>query len=285
MTVLAFLPPRLLRHVQFILKERPALVAKSWDDLEALIEAHPVSVAVIDPSADGVRDTVRFEQVMADYPSIPLVAYVAMSAESFRSVSELSQRGLKHVVLHAQDDSAERFLALLNRVAASPLTSRFCDALQPELTRLPIPIAKAVENLFAEPHRYGGARDIAMTAKVPIIRLYRSFQSADLASPKKVLVAAKLLRAYSYLSDPGHSVRAISKKLGYRHPRIFADHAFEVFQLNPSRLRSHVTEAQVVSGLLVWIRSSSDDGEDSEPEQPRQGRRKRIRAQRHSSSH
>jgi AraC-like DNA-binding protein len=253
-SVLAFLPPRLLRHLQFILpRDRPALVAKSWDDLEGLIEAHPISVAVVDPSADGVRDTVRFEQIMADYPSVPIVGYVALSAQAFRAVSELSQRGLKHVVLHTQDDSAERFLALLSRVQASPLTSRFVAELRPRLNQMPIPIVKAVEHMFAEPHRYSGARDIAISAKVPIIRLYRSFQAAELASPKKVLVAAKLLRAYSYLSDPGHSVRGISKKLGYRHPRIFADHTFEVFGLNPSRLRSHVSEAEVISGLLSWI--------------------------------
>jgi AraC-like DNA-binding protein len=252
-SVVAFLPPRLLRHLQFILpRDRPPLVAKSWDDLERLIEVHPVSVVVIDPSADGVRETARFEQIIADYPSLPLVAYVTLTGESFRAVTELSQRGLKDVVLHTQDDSAERFLTLLNRVQASPLTARFVTALRPQLNQLPIPVAKAVESLFAEPHRYSGARDIAMTANVPIIRLYRSFHYAELASPKKVLVAAKLLRAYGYLSDPGHSIRGISKKLGYRHPRIFADHTFEVFGLNPSRLRSHMTEAQAISGLLGW---------------------------------
>jgi AraC-like DNA-binding protein len=283
-SVLALLPPRLLRHLQFILpRDRPPLVAKSWDDLELLIDCHPVSVAVIDPSADGVREISRFEQIMADYPSLPLVAYVSLNSESFRAVTELSQRGLKHAVLHTQDDAAERFLALLNRLQVSPLTSRFVTALRPQLNQLPIPVATAVENMFAEPHRYSGARDIAMTAKVPVIRLYRSFHSADLASPKRVLVAAKLLRAYGYLSDPGHSVRGIAKKLGYRHPRIFAEHTFEVFGLNPSRLRSHVTEAQAISGLLNWIGAIAETESPLEmrkiPRRKDQRRRKKRRSQ------
>jgi len=99
---------------------------------------------------------------------------------------------------------------------------------------------------------YLSAHHLAVTSKVPISRLYRAFQSVDLASPKRVLVAAKLLRGYTYLRDPGNSVQGVSLKLGYRKSRIFADQAHEVFGLNPSRLTAYITEDSAVTRLLEW---------------------------------
>lgn len=254
MSVVALLQPRLLRHLQFVLgRDRHLLVAHSWDELEEMIGIHPVSVAIVDPMAEGARDKVRFARILAAYPSLPMLAYVVLDPAAFRAVTELSRLGLEHVVLHAHDDSAERLLATIDRVSASPLTGRVLQALRPWLSQLPIQLTKAVEDLFAEPHRYQSAKDIAVSAKVPTVRLYRSFNAADLASPKKLLVAAKLLRGYGYLADSGHSVRGISKKLGYRRPRIFADHSCQVFGFNPSRVRLHVSEDDAIARLLAWI--------------------------------
>jgi methylphosphotriester-DNA--protein-cysteine methyltransferase len=107
--------------------------------------------------------------------------------------------------------------------------------------------------MFAEPHRYPNAQDMATNANVTIVRLYRAFAAADFAAPKKMVVAAKLLRAYTHLSDPGQSVGGASTKLSYRNPRIFAEHTNEVFGVNPSRLRARVTEDQLVDTLLAFV--------------------------------
>ncbi len=192
------------------------------------------------------------ERILAAYPSLPIIAYVPLTAAAFRAVAQLSKLGLEHVILYSHDDSAERMISTIDRVRSSPLTERFMEALRPRLNRLPVSIGKAVREMFAEPHRYPNAQDIAMSANVSIVRLYRSFQYADLAPPKKMVVAAKLLRAYSHLRDPGQSVGGVSSKLAYRNPRIFAEHTNEVFGLNPSRVRAYLTEDEVVSKLLRW---------------------------------
>lgn len=254
MTVATFLSPRLLRHVQFILgREHPPLVAESWDKLEELVRLQPVSVAIIDPSVDEVASTEKIGELLADYPSIPVIAYVTVTAPAFRAVAELSRAGLKHVILYSFDDSPERFLAVLDTVRASPLTVQLLAAFRPSLNKLPVSLMRTVEDMFAEPHRYTSAPDIATGAKIPLARLYRAFRAAGVASPKKLLVAAKLLRAYSYLADPGQSVRSVSIKLGYRHTRILVDHMFEVFGFTPSRVRDHMTEDQVVARLVIWM--------------------------------
>lgn len=218
-----------------------------------MLQIHPVTVALIDPSADGASRTMEFERVKSAYPSLPIIAYVPLTPSAFRAVAQLSKLGLDQVILYSHDDSAERMVATIDKVRSSPLTERFVGELRPNLDKLPLPISKIVEEMFAEPHRYPNAQDLATGANVSIVRLYRAFQSADLAAPKKMVVAAKLLRAYSHLLDPGQSVGGVSTKLAYRNPRIFAEHTNEVFGLNPSKVRSGMTEDQVVNRLLIWV--------------------------------
>lgn len=251
--LLALLPPPLLRHLQYVIAQQErVVVAKTWADLEQLLHVHPVTVALIDPSADGASRTVEFERIRADYPSLPIVAYVPLTPSAFRAVTHLSKLGLEHVILYSHDDSADRMITTIDKVRANPLTERFIDSLRPKLDRLPLAISRVVVEMFEEPHRYPNAQDIATGANVTIVRLYRAFQSADLAAPKKVVVAAKLLRAYAHLSDPGQSVAGASKKLAYRSPRIFAEHTHEVFGVNPSKLRSMFTDDLVMEKLLHW---------------------------------
>ena len=229
------------------------MVATSWEHLAELLQAQPASIAIIDPTADGARNTVEFEQLVSAHPSLQVMAYMPLTPAAFRAVASLSKVGLGHAMLYSHDDSPERLLAHIDRLRASPLTDRILAELRPSLSRLPLALTRAVEEMFEDPDRYLNAREIAVNAKVTLARLYRSFHAVDLASPKKLLIAAKLVRAYTYLGDPGQSVRSVSRKLGYRQPRILADHTFEVFGLNPSRLRTHVSETDLVARLVAWL--------------------------------
>lgn len=256
--LIALLPPRLLRHAEFVIgAEERLLVANTWAELEKMLNVHPVSVALIDPSADGASKTLEFERIRAAFPSLPIIAYVPLTPSAFRAIAQLSKLGLEHVILYSHDDSAERMMATIDKVRANPLTERFIDALRPRLDKLPLAMSKVVAEMFAEPHRYPNAQDMATNANVSIVRMYRAFQSADLAAPKKLVVAAKLLRAYTHLSDPGQSVGGASMKLAYRNPRIFAEHTNEVLGVTPSRMRTHLTEDRLVETLLAWVGKES----------------------------
>jgi AraC-like DNA-binding protein len=252
--LIALLPPRLLRHLEFVVGRSEALLkARTWAELEAMLQVEPVSVALIDPSADGASKTVEFQRITAAYPSLPILAYVPLTPAAFKAVAQLSAVGLEHVILYSHDDSADRLISTIDKVRSSPLTDRFLAALEPALAELPLSIAKAVEELFAEPHRYPNAQDIAASANVSLVRLYRAFQSAGFAAPRKVVIAARLLRAYRHLTDPGQSVGGVASKLAYRSPRIFAEHTHEVFGMNPSRLATFLTEDQAVDALLASV--------------------------------
>ena len=254
MTVLAYLPTRLLQQLRFVLgNERAPLIANTWGELEPLLQVNPVSVAVIDPSELPSGKATQLEQLMATYPSLPVIAYVPLTPLAFKTITQLAQTGMRHVVLYSIDDEATRFLALIAQVQTNPLTARLINALGPRLARLPLSLTKSVETLFAEPHLFPNAQDIGTMSTIPLVRVHRVLREAGLATPKKLFIAAKLLKAYSYLGDPGHSVQAVAKKLGYRHRRILSDHSHELFNLNPSRLHAYMTEDEVLHRILTFV--------------------------------
>lgn len=229
-------------------------MVESWERVWEVLASEPVTVAVIDPSAENARNAIEYQRIHAAFPSIPIVAYVPLTSGAFRAVAELSRLGLEHVILYSHDDSSEHLLRKIDQVRMSPVAARMVGELRPSLDCLPVALAAVIEEMFNEPHRYPGVLDMAARAKITVAKLYRSCEAAALASPKRLLTAARLLRAHSYLADPGHTVRTISIMVGFGHPRVFAAHASEAFGVNPSRLRSHVSEAQAVNRLLIWCK-------------------------------
>ena len=104
-----------------------------------------------------------------------------------------------------------------------------------------------------------GALDLGMEAGVAIVSVYRNLDAAQLGSPKRLLVAAKVLRGFGYLRDPGYSVLDVSVKLGYKTARIFSDHWVSVFGITPARVRTRLTDAAAIESVLRWLGAGDDD--------------------------
>lgn len=254
MSVLTFLPDRLFAHARYALSTEPELVAAhSWVEVDALIRRETVTAVIVDPAADGVMNIEEVAGILTRFPSMPLLLYVPLNAASFMAVSQLSRRGLEHVLLYRLDDAVGHFRDTLERARSNPLTRELLTELAPRLSGLPIQLIQAVTEMFERPHRFDSALDLALSAGISNGRLYRCFESAGLVSPKKMLTAAKLVRGYAYLGDPGYTVRDVALKLGYRYPRIFTEHAVDVFGVTPSRLRSHLSASDAVSRVLQWL--------------------------------
>src|SRR5436190_14560676 len=258
-SVAAFLPARLLTHVKHVFADEPELlIASSWQELESFIRRKPVSVVVLDPAADGIMNVGAVASLLKRYPSPPLIAYVTLHAPQFNAVAQLGRLGLKEVVLHRFDDAPEGFRERVARVEGNALTHDVIEALRDRLGQLPRQLAVTVENLFEQPHRYTSALDIAMEAGVAIVSVYRNLDTAELGSPKRLLVAAKVLRGFGYLRDPGYSVLDVSIKLGYKTARIFSQHWVSVFGLTPARVRTRLTDEAAIGSVLRWLRASDD---------------------------
>jgi AraC-like DNA-binding protein len=259
LSVAAFLPPRLLTHVRHVFAEDPELlVAESWEELESFIRRKPVSAVILDPSADGNLNVGAVAGLLKRYPSLPLIAYVTLHAPTFKAIAQLGKLGLEDVVLHRFDDAPERFRERVEQVEGNSLTHRLLEELKGDLRQLPRLLFVTVENLFEQPHRYSSALDLTMEG-IAIVSVYRNLDAAGLGSPKRLLVAAKVLRGYGYLRDPGYSVLDVSIKLGYKTARIFSHHWVAVFGQTPARVRNRLSEDEAIASVLRWIRAGDDD--------------------------
>jgi AraC-like DNA-binding protein len=286
MSVAAFLPARLLAHVKHVFAEEPELlIADSWQELESFIRRKPVTVAILDPAADGIMNVGAVAGLLKRYPSLPLIAYVTLHAPQFSAVAQLGRLGLKEVVLHRFDDEPEGFKERVERLEGNALTHDVIDALRSRLSQIPRQLSVTIENLFDQPHRYTSAFDLAMEAGVAIVSVYRNLDAARLGSPKRLLIAAKVLRGFGYLRDPGYSVLDVSIKLGYKTARIFSQHWVSVFAETPARVRTRLTDEAAIGSVLEWLRAGDDESLEDDPGHPPgpNGSRRRRRRRRERS--
>ncbi len=258
LSVAAFLPPRLLTHLKHVFADEPELlVASSWQELEAFIRRKPVSVVILDPSADGTLNVGAVAGLLKRYPSLPLIGYVTLHAPAFKAIAQLGRLGLEDVVLHRFDDAPDRFLERIEQVQGNSLTHRVIEELHDSLRQLPRQLYATIENMFDQPHRYASALDLAGDG-IAIVGIYRNLDTAGLGSPKRLLIAAKVLRGFGYLRDPGYSVLDVSIKLGYKTARIFSHHWVSVFGVTPARVRRRLSDEAAVEHVLRWIRAGDD---------------------------
>jgi len=254
LSLAVFLPTQLLTHVRYVFAKEPEFfAATSWGDLEEIIRREPVTTVIVDPAADGVVDVDAVAGILQRFPSLPVVGYVMLSPSAFGAIAQLSRRGLTHVVLHRFGDSRERLEQIVSIVRANPPSQKIMSLLSPVLKHVPLSLARAVSDMFERPHRYSTVLELASTARMPSMSVYRHLESAQIGSPKKLLIAARLSRGLMYLKDPGYSVREVASKLGYRHARIFTSHVVDVFEMTPSRLRSRVADDDALALLIRWL--------------------------------
>ena len=248
--VVALVSPVLLTQLRVALGHPHRLVvAGDWSELERLVRRTAVDVVVLDPCADGssggVAEVLGF---LSRHPSVPVVTYVTLTPASLRAVVELARHGLQRVVLHRFDDAPARFRELLSP-PGDVLTEELLTALAPSLRRLPPALDGAVKRMFRRPDLVWTAQDLAAAAGMPRRTLYRQLEAAGFASPRRLVQAARLLRAYVYLRDPGNLVEDVVVKLRYGSSHAFVRHTREACGLTPSALRREVEGAEFVALL------------------------------------
>jgi AraC-type DNA-binding domain-containing proteins len=252
-----FLPRRLQLQAQLALRNSAEIFqARSADDLEALIKKRPLRAVILDPGLEALGENDFVVRLFSRYPSLPVIAYSTVDAASFSAVARLSRHGLEHVMLHRHDDSPEGFKMMLDIITADPLVRRVMDSLRLHLDELPLALSIAVGELFEDPHRFQNAQHINESTGYSTIQMYQSFATAGLASPKTFLIAARTLRAFSYLRDRGYSVMDVADKLGYRQPRILAEHSMKVFGVTLAKARRRMSMEQAIARVLKFVRSA-----------------------------
>jgi AraC-like DNA-binding protein len=260
--VATLLSPPLLSQLRIALgPQHRVLSATEWPELNAEIRRNPVDVVVVDPSAGGPLAVAQVIGLRSRYPSLPVVLYLVLSPATLRAVVELAKYGIHQVVLHRFDDEASRLRELLVRQSGDALTERLLDLIAGPLAQLQVSLAGEIRQMFRAPHGYVSAQDLASAAGLPRRTMYRQLLAAGFSSPRLLVQAARMLRAYLYLNDPGNLVEDVVAKMRYGSSRIFVRHARETSGLNPSALRQRVGGDEFIARLAARLVPVASTGE------------------------
>lgn len=273
--VLARLSPPLLSQLRAALRHEHSLaVADDWRVLTRAVRRQPVDVAVVDPRADGVLRTGELRALLLMHPSLPVLMYSSLSAETVHVTAELAPLGLQHVVLRTFDDDALRLRELLERMVVYGVADELLMRLSSRLAEGPVVLGRAVERLFREPQHFGSVNDLAAAADLTRRSLDRWLERQGVASARVLIAVARLARAYHYLRDPGYMAEDVARKMGYASPRLFASQTREATGLNPSVLRQELSQdifTERLAALLFGERP--ENGHDVRSGKAHTGRR------------
>lgn len=255
MDVLAYLPRQLLSHLKIALGPHHTLItAGRWEELRATVLERAADVLVVDPLVDGTARVDVIEEIHRQFPSLPFVIYTTLSGQSMRALHHLGRIGLEHIVLNRFDDELRRFRELLERVPAQALGDRMLRSLEPELSRLSVPMVRAIEMLFRAPSRFRNTQDLSAAAGTILRTLYRQLDVAGIPSPRRLVVAARLLRAYALLRDPGRQIKDVAARVGYHSQYQLTQHMRTLTGCTPRTVRAYIEPEQFVWLLAEGIR-------------------------------
>ena len=248
MDVAAFLSSQLLTHLRVVLGRGHRLhPAEGWAELTKVLREEVVDLLVADPAADGHVQVGELQQLIREFPSVPVVVYTALSPATMKAVVQLAKVGVEHVVLNRFDDEPRRFRDLLEGVPGHALADQMLRQLAGPLAGLPISVSRAVEQLFRSPGRFRSTDDLAAAAGMNKRTLYRNLEPVGFFSPRLLVVAARLLRVYAHLRDPGRQIKEIADKVGYHSPWQLTQQMREVTGHTPRTVRRRVGAEEFIA--------------------------------------
>jgi len=210
----------------------------------------------MDPAADGILKVGAAVRVVGRHRNVPFVGYMPLTYQHMKAVAILSREGLAHALLHPLREGLA-ILRIANELCARRLAYEFLQMFEIRLTTLSPDISTAVRDLLERPQRYYSVGDLGQQSSHSTRQLYRLFDKARLGSPKKLVTAAKILRAYAYLRS-GATIPSIAKEIGYT-PRTLHSQMHEILQCSPLHLRHEPSESKVVLQIIQWMDKLRDE--------------------------
>lgn len=254
MDVVAYLSAPLLSHLRVVLGDRHQLTpVDGWEALEASVRKEQVDIVVLDPTLPGTVRVSETVLLQARYPSLRVVVYTSLTPGAMRMVVELAKNGLQHVVLHRFDDDPRRFSDLLTQLPGHALGDVLLEQLQESVNSLPPRVGGAVARMIRAPRHYSTVDDLAAGAGMTRRQLYRVLEVAGFTSPRLLVQAARAVRAFALLRDPGRLLEDVSEKLGYSEPRVLNRVIFELVGARPLEARGTMTPHEFVERVAARL--------------------------------
>jgi AraC-like DNA-binding protein len=252
--VVAYLPAPLLSHLKVVLGDRHQLTpVDGWEALEISVRKEQVDIVVLDPTLPGTVRVSETVLLQARYPSLRVVVYTSLTPSAMRMVVELAKYGLQHVVLHRFDDDPRRFSELLTQLPGHALGELLLERVQEAVNSLPPRVGGAVARMMRAPRHYSTVDDLAAGAGMTRRQLYRVLEGAGFTSPRLLVQAARAVRAFAFLRDPGRLLEDVSEKLGYSEPRVLNRVMLDLVGARPLEARGTMSSQEFVERVAARL--------------------------------
>jgi AraC-like DNA-binding protein len=204
----------------------------------------------VDPCAEGPPRTTEVRSLLERFPSVAMILYTSLSPAALRATMDLSRHGAQQALLHRYDDTPAAFLAILERQPGFRLAHDFMAEIAVPLAQLTPSLQSGMEQMIRSPHRFLTVPDLAVASELSVRQVYRQLEDAGFAAPRTLLVGAKLLRAYSYMMEPGNSLVDIAAKVGFTQTQLRRATA-RFIGCTPQRVRARVTVSTFLPGVVA----------------------------------
>ena len=260
MHVVARLSDYLLTQLRAALARDHTLIAvPTWGDLSAVFRGRVVDVAVLEPTPIAPDELAPLLRLLASHPAVPVIVYTSVSPAAMRVTLELARRGVHHVVFRGIDDAPGRFRALMQDLADTTWRSRLWPWVEERVARVPAPLERAVRELFEAPHRFNDVSDLAAASGLTRRTVERWLTRAGIASPKLLVVSARVERAHHIMRSSSADVATVAERVGYPSTRLFARQVALASGCPPSAFRTAITTDELFVRLTAAVAGESGE--------------------------
>jgi AraC-like DNA-binding protein len=237
--------------------------ALDWAHADSIIRRQPVDVLVVDPQFDSSSEA-RSDRITAmrqRYRSLPMIVYSVLAAQTLRPLVDLGREGIEQLVLYGLDDDPQHLREILERQPGVVLSERFLYLLGRPLSRISARVSASLERLVRNPSAFASVPDLSAAAGVPRRSLYRHFERAGLVSPRELIAAARLLRAYAFLRDPVYSLEAVASHVRFTDAEAMTDAMKWGVGMTPGRARDRMGPDEFVARLAERVAPTAAQSE------------------------
>jgi AraC-like DNA-binding protein len=193
--------------------EAPIRFCARLTEVLAMVEAGLANLVVVDHrDYDGSPTLPSIRRLRDEYPSVPIVVYLPMSAVVSGAVMEYAKAGVSQLVFQGVDD----LKASLRSAVHTALDQVSAVALGADLEPLiPPTIVPFLRYCLEHARRDITVEEVAAAMGVHRKTLVDRLKAARLPSPRAMIGWCRLLMAARMLDDPGRTVEQVALKLDF----------------------------------------------------------------------
>ncbi len=235
--------------------------------METAIRDHPIGVLVADLCFDGKPDVGKLRPLRLMFPSVAPLIWVSLTHEVARALVDCGALGVTRVLVRGYDNDSRLIAEAVAEKMSEGLYARTLELILHHLgPGTPARLRWVLREILNAPTEIRTAEELARRAGVDTRTVFRWFRRGRLATPHRVITAARVLLAGRMLQDPGLTVEDVARRLGYSDPRYLAEHARKLVGMTPGELRLSFDDAvpQLTAAMLAepdslapWVRDLS----------------------------